>query len=64
MMDALVKEKPDLQDGYYSLPKLRDTIKKDKWLYSVISGSHDKDGVILATHIYDMGYVLDSFIIW
>ena len=57
MMDALIKEKPDLRDGYYSLPKLRDAIEKDKWLYSVISGSYDKDGVILATHIYDMGYV-------
>ena len=57
IMDALIKEKPDLRDGYYSIPKFRNAIEKDEWLGSIISFVHDEYGVILATHIYDMGYV-------
>ena len=36
MMDVLIKEKPDLKDGYYSISELRYVVEKDKWLRHAI----------------------------
>lgn len=57
MMDVLIKEKPDLKDGYYSISGLRYVVEKDKWLRHAISISHDKDGIIFAMHLYENGYI-------
>ena len=58
MMDALIKEKPDFKDGYYSVSKLRYAVEKDERLCHDISVPHNKAGVFFSIALYDKGYII------
>lgn len=45
IMDALIKQKPDLKDGYYSVSKLKYAVEKDELLCHDISVPHNKAGI-------------------
>ena len=58
IMDALIKEEPDLKDGYYSVSKLRYAVEKNEQLCHDISVPHNKAGVFFSIALYDKGYII------